>query len=93
MVNRKSISKAALIYPLMLVVSSCTTNTNITNIGKTQKTYKYEHQCMLKGQPVEHFITVKVPLTLKELAQLKPTLEENLGLDFNSCVLKSDLNE
>lgn len=77
---------------LMLAVASCSSNSGIANNSKNEKTYQYKHQCTQKGQPVEHLIKAKVPLTLKELAQLKPTLEENLGLDFNSCVLKSDLN-
>lgn len=61
-----------------------------TNKGKVstvnQAEYKYPHQCRKNGQLANHFITAKVSLTIDDLKKLKSTLEENLGLDYDSCV-------
>jgi hypothetical protein len=78
---------------LMLTVSSCASNSSIANSSKDGTIYQYKHQCTKKDQPVEHFITAKEPLTLNELALLKSTLEENLGLDFDSCEFIGSVNE
>ena len=76
---------------LILTVSSCASNSDMANNSNKESIYQYKHQCAKKGKPVEHFVEAKTPLSLKELAQLKPTLEENLGLDYNSCYYIGDL--
>jgi hypothetical protein len=69
--------------------SACSTTSNEAN-KISQVKYEYPHKCTFKGKPVTHFITAKVPLTTDELQRLKPTLEENFQLDFDSCVLLAD---
>lgn len=72
-------------------LSACGTTSKDTS-KILQVKYQYSHECSLKGEAVIHFITAKVPLTTDELKNLKSTLEENLGLDYNSCVFVGDLN-
>jgi len=91
--NYKTSATISLNLLLMLTVSSCASNSGIANNSKNGTIYKYKHQCMKKGQPIEHFITAKVPLTLNKLALIKSTLEENLGLDFDSCEFIGSVNE
>lgn len=70
---------------VLLVLASC--SSVISDEGKTsQNKYRYLHNCTIQGKPITRFITAKVPLTTKELKQLKQTLEENFQLDHGSCV-------
>jgi hypothetical protein len=41
---------------------------------------------------VNHSITSKAPLTAEELKMLKATLQENMGLDYGSCVFVGEKN-
>lgn len=75
----------------IFILSAC--GTTYKKMSKTaQAKYQYPHECTLKGKTVTHFITSKVPLTTDELKKLKSTLEENLGLDYNSCKFVGDLS-
>jgi hypothetical protein len=91
--NYKLTSTISLSLLFILVISSCASDNITSNSSKIGTIYKYKHQCTKKDQPVEHFITAKVPLTLSELALLKSTLEENLGLDFDSCEFIGSVND
>jgi len=78
---------------IVLIFSLTACGTTSKDTSKTpQVKYQYPHKCTLKGKAVIHFITAKVPLTTDELKNLKSTLEENLGLDYNSCVFVGDLS-
>lgn len=79
-----------LIVIFVLNLSACSTNKGIVSIANPVE-YKYPHQCRKNGQLVNHFIAAKVSLTLDDLKKLKPTLEENLGLDYDSCVFIGDI--
>ena len=85
------ISINLLMVVFMFTLSACGTTYKKTN-ETAQAKYQYPHECTLKSKVVTHFITAKVPLTTDELKNLKSTLEENLGLDYNSCMFVSDLN-
>jgi hypothetical protein len=75
----------------ILGLSSCSALGEKAN-NQPQAKYQYPHQCTIKGQLVNHYITAKVPLTVDELQVLKSTLQENMGLDYNSCKFVGDLN-
>jgi len=91
--NYKLTATISLILLFILVISSCASDNMTSNSLKIGTSYQYKHQCTQKGQPVEHFIKAKVSLTLNELSLLKATLEENLGLDFDSCEFIGSVNE
>ena len=76
---------------LILGLSSCSALDEKMN-NQPQAEYQYPHQCTKKGQLVNHSITAKVPLTAQELNMLQTTLQENMGLDYDSCVFVGDLN-
>jgi len=91
--NDKITSTISLSLLFISVISSCASDNITSNSSKIGTSSQYKHQCTKKGQPVEHFITAKVPLTLSELSLLKNTLEENQGLDFDSCEFIGSVNE
>ncbi len=75
----------------ILALSSCSLLDEKVN-NQPQAKYRYPHQCTKNGQLVNHSISAKVPLTSEELNMLKVTLQENMGLDYGSCVFVGDLN-
>ena len=91
MLTRITIKNLMSLLILMFVFSflACSTTSKEANEISHEK-YEYPHKCTFKGKPVTHFITAKIPLATGELQRLKPTLEENFQLDFDSCVLLAD---
>jgi len=88
MLTRITIKNSMYLLILMFVfnLSACSTTSNEANEISHAK-YEYPHKCTFKGKPVTHFIIAKAPLTTDELQRLKPTLEENFQLDYDSCAL------
>lgn len=76
---------------IILGLSSCTVIDQKVNNQPFAK-YQYPHQCTKNGQLVNHSITAKVPLTPEELNMLQVTLQENMGLDYGSCVYIAPTN-
>jgi len=76
---------------IILVLSSCSTLDEKID-SQSLVNYQYPYQCSKNGQLVNHSITAKVPLSVVELKVLKSTLQENLGLDFGSCVFVGEQN-
>jgi len=75
----------------ILGLSSCSALGEKAN-NQPQIKYQYPHQCTKNGKLVNHSITAKVPLTAEELNMLQATLQENMGLDYGSCVFVDDLS-
>jgi hypothetical protein len=75
----------------ILGLSSCSSLDEEFNNQPLVK-YQYPHQCTKNGQLVNHSITAKAPLTVEELKMLQVTLQENMGLDYDSCVYIAPTN-
>lgn len=88
MINSKL--AALLSFVFITSLSGCSAIDGVTDqSSKTQ--YEYPHQCTRNGELVNHLITARLPLTLKELRRLNPTLQESLQLDYMSCKFVGDL--
>lgn len=53
----------SLTVSLIFTLSACSTTTHTPHKNE----FSYTHNCTEQGQPVTHFITAKVPLSLEEI--------------------------